>query len=83
MASNLRAKIPPSDTLVIHDINPAITQKFVEEVGIAAKEAGAPAKGTGIEVASSLRALAEKSVRWITQFVPVISSSDEFVLSMI
>ena len=51
MAKNLRAKIPASDTLVVHDRNGEATAKFVEEVG------------AGIEVASSPRKVAEKAVR--------------------
>jgi len=70
MATNLRAKIPASDTLIIHDVNEAATQKFQEEVGIAAKAAGAPGKGTGIEIASSLRSLAEQSVCWTPHTFP-------------
>lgn len=66
MATNLRAKIPPSDTLIIHDVNPATTKKFAEEIGIATKAAGSPAKGTGIEIATSLRELAERSDTVIT-----------------
>ncbi len=33
MARNLRAKIAESDTMVIHDVNPAVTEKFKQEVG--------------------------------------------------
>ena len=50
MAKNLRANIPASDTLVVHDRNTEATAKFVQEVG------------AGIEVANSPRGLAEKSV---------------------
>lgn len=31
MAKNLRAKIPASDTLLIHDINTETTEKFMTE----------------------------------------------------
>lgn len=62
MAKNLRAKIPETDSLVIFDTNPAATQKFAEEVGIAAASAGASGKGLGIHIASSPREVAEKSV---------------------
>ncbi len=51
MAKNLRAKMPKEDTLVINDQNTETTAKFVEEVG------------DGVEVAKSVRELAEKSVR--------------------
>lgn len=50
MAKNLRANIPASDTLVVHDRNGEATAKFVQEVG------------AGIEVATSPRIVAEKSV---------------------
>ena len=50
MAKNLRAKIPASDTLVVHDRNHEATAKFVQEVG------------AGIEVTTSPRGVAEKSV---------------------
>ncbi len=63
MARNLRAKIPATDTLVIYDRNTDATRKFAEEVGIAASAAGAPEKGTGIEIAGNPREVAEKSVR--------------------
>lgn len=53
MAKNLRAKIPASDLLVIHDKKTEATTRFVEEMGMKA----------GIEVASSARGVAEKSVR--------------------
>jgi len=63
MAKNLRAKIPTTDTLVVYDRNTDATKRFVEEVGIAASSAGAPEKGTGIEVAPGPREVAERSVR--------------------
>ena len=31
MAKNLRAKVPAEDTLFVHDVNTAATQKFLEE----------------------------------------------------
>ena len=63
MALNLRAKIPESDTLIVHDHNRELAQKFKEEVGIAAAGAGAKGKGNAIEVSDGPRDLAEKSVR--------------------
>ncbi|KAL8703016.1 MAG: hypothetical protein Q9201_003792 [Fulgogasparrea decipioides] len=63
MAQNLRAKIPESDTLIVHDQKREVTQRFKEEVGIAAAGAGAEGKGKGIEVAETPREVAEKSVR--------------------
>ena len=56
MAQNLRAKIPSSDTLVIHDRNTEATTKFMQEARSTANE------DVGIEVAGSPRAVAEKSV---------------------
>lgn len=50
MAKNLRAKIPSSDTLIVHDRNTEATANFVQEVG------------AGVEVANSPRGVAERSV---------------------
>ena len=55
MAQNLRAKIPDTDTLLIHDRNTEATKKFLEEEG----------KGTGVEVVGSSRELAERSVSFL------------------
>ncbi|KAH8700801.1 3-hydroxyisobutyrate dehydrogenase [Talaromyces proteolyticus] len=60
MARNLRAKIPASDTLIVHDVNEATMQKFAAE----AKAAGAGANA--VEITDSARALAEKSDTIIT-----------------
>ena len=49
MATNLRAKLPKSDTLIIHDLNSEATAKFVKE-------------NQGTEIATSVRELAERSV---------------------
>lgn len=62
MAKNLRAKIPASDLLSIHDVNEATTKRFAEEVGIAASNTSAPEKGTGIHIAKDPREVAEQSV---------------------
>ena len=51
MAKNLRAKVPAEDTLFIHDVNTAATQKFLEE------------NPTGVRVAENVREIAEKAVR--------------------
>ena len=56
MAHNLRAKIPASDTLVIHDRNTEATTKFMQEAGSTANA------DMGIEVAGSPRQVAERSV---------------------
>ena len=66
MAKNLRAKIPTSDLLSIHDVNEAATKKFAEEVGIAASNTSAPEKGTGIHIAKDPREVAELSVSLLT-----------------
>ena len=49
MAKNLRAKIAESDTMLIHDVNPAVTQKFAQEVG-------------KVSIAENVREVAEKAV---------------------
>ncbi len=69
MAKNLRAKIPATDTLVVHDRNTEATTKFLQEVGIAASSPDAEGKGMGIEVVSSPRAVAEKSVSALLDFL--------------
>ncbi|KAI9848032.1 MAG: hypothetical protein M1837_001134 [Sclerophora amabilis] len=66
MAKNLRARIPSTDTLIIHDLNANATKSFVEEVGIAASSTGAAGNGTGIEIAENPRQVAEKSETIIT-----------------
>lgn len=65
MAKNLRAKIPASDTLIIHDRNNEATSSFMQEVGVARDN---PTSNNqmglmGIEIASSPRAVSEKAVR--------------------
>ena len=64
MAKNLRAKIPASDALIIHDRNKEATGSFVNEVGIAGDSPSANNELglMGIEVASTPRAVAEKAV---------------------
>lgn len=52
MAKNLRAKIQPGDTLLVHDVNTAATQAFVDAVGT-----------TTTTIAHDVREVAEKSVR--------------------
>jgi 3-hydroxyisobutyrate dehydrogenase len=49
MARNLRAKIAESDTMMVHDVNPAATKKFAEEVG-------------NVSVGQNVREVAEKTV---------------------
>ena len=55
MAQNLRKKISSSDTLIIHDVNPAVTEQFAQEVG-------------NVTVAQNVREVAEKSVRRVIPF---------------
>lgn len=50
MAKNLRAKVPAEDTLFVHDVNTAASQKFLEE------------HSTGVRVAENVREVAEKAV---------------------
>lgn len=49
MAKNLRTKISSSDTMLIHDVNPTVTQSFKEEVG-------------NVEIAKTVREVAENTV---------------------
>lgn len=49
MATNLRNKIDKSDTMFIHDVNPAVTKKFADEVG-------------NVTVAKDVREVAENTV---------------------
>ena len=51
MAKNLRAKVPKSDKLIIHDVNPAVTEHFAEEH-----------VGQSVEIAQSVREISEQSV---------------------
>lgn len=54
MAKNLRAKIPASDTLIVHDVNEQTMRQFVDE---------AKTTSTGpVEFTDSARTVAEKSV---------------------
>lgn len=63
MAKNLHAKIPPTDTLLIRDVNQESTNRFLQEASEAAKGTGANVTTRPkVEVADSARDLAEKSV---------------------
>ena len=62
MAKNLRAKISERDILIVYDTNSKATEKFLEEVGIAASSINAPGKGTGIHIAESPKEVAQKAV---------------------
>lgn len=81
MAKNLRAKIPASDTLVIHDRNKEATAMFMHEVGIARdKPTSNNEMGLmGIEVASSPRAVADRAVRDLSSTIIKHFPYDEHV----
>ncbi|KAH0547646.1 hypothetical protein FGG08_000135 [Glutinoglossum americanum] len=66
MAKNLRLKIPPSDTLIINDVNVEATRRFVDEFRIANPIAGTLDEGIGIEIAKSPREVVERSEATIT-----------------
>jgi len=55
MARNLQAKLPPSDTLRVFDINTESIQKF-------AKETKASGSGAAVKIAATAREAAEDSV---------------------
>lgn len=52
MAKNLRAKIAPSDTLVVHDVKTTATTRFIDEL----------ADKNNSSIASDVRTVAEQSV---------------------
>ncbi|KAI9770532.1 MAG: hypothetical protein M1840_003122 [Geoglossum simile] len=66
MAKNLRSKIPPSDVLVVYDVNLEATRRFVHEFRIVNPGAGTLDEGVGIEIAKSPREVAERSETVIT-----------------
>lgn len=66
MAKNLRAKVPPSDTLIIRDVNPETTERFVAESKELAKSSGAGEDAFRVEVSAHPREVAEKSVSRIS-----------------
>lgn len=59
MAKNLRAKIPASDTLLIHDINTETTEKFMTESDQLAK---VEKNALQVDIAECPREVAERSV---------------------
>ncbi|KAL9101979.1 MAG: hypothetical protein Q9163_002808 [Psora crenata] len=63
MAKNLQAKLPPTDTLIVYDRKTETTSKFAQEVAHGASRDGAGEKGAKVEIGSSVRQAAEKSVR--------------------
>jgi 3-hydroxyisobutyrate dehydrogenase len=81
MARNLQAKLPPSDTIRVYDINAASMQRFVDETK-------ALSSGAAVEVAGNVREAAEDSVSspqsyYCVCFFALLPLCDEFVLSMI
>lgn len=50
MARNLRKKIPQSDTMIVQDINPDVSNDFAKQVG-------------DVQVATTVREVAENAVR--------------------
>lgn len=62
MAKNLRAKIPASDTLIVRDVNETAAQRFVTEAQETARSSGASADEYRVEIATTAREIAEKSV---------------------
>jgi hypothetical protein len=69
MARNLRAKIPESDTLIIHDVNEAVMQKFASEATTEGGSLGA------VEITDSARTVAEKAVSEIYPPFPEFAAS--------
>jgi 3-hydroxyisobutyrate dehydrogenase len=66
MAKNLRAKIPASDTLIVHDVNEQAMRQFIDEAKTAS---------TGpVEFTDSARTVAEKSVSLYYTSMPKIST---------
>lgn len=55
MATNLRARMPEKDLLVVHDINQDLVERFVDESG-----------NRTVEVGRDVRELAERCVRLLT-----------------
>lgn len=56
MAKNLRTKIKPDDTMIIHDVNDQICKQFVDEMGSVGL----------VTAAQDVREVAEKSVSTYT-----------------
>lgn len=67
MAKNLRTKIPSSDSMIIHDVNPAVTEQFAKEVG-------------NVSIANNVRELAEQSVCLLpfTQHISYTRNDDRY-----
>lgn len=61
MAKNLRTKIPKTDTMVVQDVNPTVTQQFAEEMG-------------NVEVVQTVREVAELTVCRSQKLYPLTHS---------
>ena len=66
MAQNLRTKLQANETLIVFDVNVNATKKFAEEAD------SQKSPGAGVEVASSARDAAERSVSVALLFAPFI-----------
>lgn len=62
MAKNLWAKSNPGDSLVIFDKDESVTARFVSDFGTTKSSDAAGGKTANIELASSEREVAERSV---------------------
>ena len=62
MAKNLWAKSEPGDTLTIYDRDENVTTRFSHEMGSERHSAATQNKPAAIEIASSEREVAERSV---------------------
>lgn len=58
MAKNLRTKIPASDTMVIHDVNPKILEQFASE-------------HKGVTIAKDVREVSEHAVSYPPLQIPL------------
>jgi hypothetical protein len=68
MAKNLQAKLPPSDSLRIYDINAESVKKFVSETK-------ATSGGAAVQIASGVRDAAEDSVSLTKSSLLVLSTA--------
>jgi 3-hydroxyisobutyrate dehydrogenase len=80
MARNLQAKLSPTDTLRIYDVNSEVVQRFADETK-------ALSNGAAVQVAAHVREAAEDSVSLIPLYLALVffpslrkPLSDEFVL---
>ena len=74
MATNLRTKLPPSDILLVYDVNTATTERFLQETKAAAKE-GTSANRI-VEAVADVREAAERSVSDTTSTPPGFPTLD-------